>query len=158
MRGADVYGMHEAGEAALRARALEVDVLERRLRVRRAAGAGGERQDELAHADHADVAEAAAELLRVLKDVRLRRERARLAGEIRPAAHQPRAVHVNQRVRDVQVLGDELAEERLVRLAEALMQIVHVAVARIPAARGQIDQPLEPDRRRLRARRRSRRR
>ena len=32
--------MHEAREAALRARALEIDVLERRLRVRRAAGAG----------------------------------------------------------------------------------------------------------------------
>ena len=101
-------------------------------------------------ADHADVAEPAAELLTVLKNVRGRGERMRLAGEIGPAAHQPRAVHVNQRVRDVQIFGDELTEERLVRQPEALMQIVDVTVARVPAARRQIDQPLELDRRRLR--------
>ena len=97
-------------------------------------------------ADHADVAEAAAELLRVLKNVR-RASRADcgLPVRSRPSAHQPRAVHVNQRVRDVQILGDELTEERLVRQAEALMQIVDVAVARVPAARRQIDQPLEAE-------------
>ena len=82
------------------------------------------------------------------------RQRARLAGQVAPSAHQPRAVHVNQRVRDVEVFRHELPEERLVRLAEALMQIVDVAVARVPAARRQIGQPFEPDRRRLHAARR----
>ena len=103
--------------------------------------------------DHPDVPEAAAELLRVLQKVRLGRERAQLPGEIRPAPHQPRPIHVDQRVGDVQVLGDELAEERFVCQAEALMQVVHVAITRIPAARGQIANPLEPQRRRLRRRR-----
>jgi hypothetical protein len=88
--------MHEAGEPALRARAFEIDVFERRLRVGRAAGAGDERQDELARADHADVAEAAAEFLRVLKDVGGRRQGTGLAGQVAPSAHQSRAVHVNQ--------------------------------------------------------------
>ena len=59
--------------------------------------------------------EAAAELLRVLKDVRGCGQRMRFPGEIGPASHQPRAVHVDQRVRDVQIFGDELTEERLVR-------------------------------------------
>ena len=74
----------------------------------------------------------------------------RLTGEIRPAPHQTRAVHVDQRVRDVQVFGDELTEERLVRLSEALMQIVHMAVSGVPAACRQVGEPLEPQRDRLR--------
>ena len=136
---------------------VEVLSVERRLRVGRAARAADERQDELASADHADVAQPAAELLAVLKDVRRRGERTRLAGQVRPAAHQSRAVHVNQRVRDVEIFRDELTEERLVREAEPLMQIVDVTVARVPPPRRQIDQPLESDRHRLHAARRRRR-
>ena len=75
-----------------------------------------------------------------------------LDGEPRPRDDEAAGIALaRQRVRDVEVFGDELQEEGFVREAKALVEIVDVAVARIPSARRQIDQPLETDRRRLRA-------
>ena len=122
--------MHEAGDTALRARAVEVRRVARDLLVRRVAGAAGERQDVAPDAEHPDVSERSAEFLGELHHVRRGGERMRLAGEIGPAAHQPGAVHVNQDVRQVEIFGDRLQEQRRVRETEAaLMQIVRVRVA-----------------------------
>ena len=67
-----------------------------------------ERKCELPNTQHPDVAEPTAEFLRVLKNVRGRRQRMRLAGEVRPPTHQARPVHVDERIGDVQIFGDEL--------------------------------------------------
>ena len=58
--------MHEPGEIAPCARALEAGMLERWLAVRRATLSRNKRQDELVDSDHAGVAQGAAELLPVL--------------------------------------------------------------------------------------------
>lgn len=65
--------------------------------------------------------------------------------EIRPAAHQSRPIHVDERVGDVQILRRQLEKERLVGETESLVQVVHVCVAGIPATPGEIGQPVEPD-------------
>ena len=76
---------------------------------------GDQRQDELARANHSDVTKTATKLFAVLQNVRSRRQCVRLSGEIAPSAHETRAVHVDQRIRHVQILGEELIEECLVR-------------------------------------------
>src|SRR5678810_418124 len=115
--------MHEAGEPTLLVCANDVRIVERRLAIRAAVFAGDERQNELVCADYPDVAEVAAKLLGVLEDVGFGRQWARLSGQVAPSPHQARAIHVDQRVRHVQILGDELAVERFVRETEALMQV-----------------------------------
>jgi len=75
----------------------------------------------------------------------------RLAGEIGPTSHESRAVHVHERVRHVQVRGNELQEEGFVRETKSLMQIMHVAIARVPPARRQVHEAFEFDRYRLRS-------
>jgi hypothetical protein len=50
--------------------------------------------------------------------------------QIAPAAHQAGAVHVNERVRHMQILGGQLIEELLMRETEpSLVQVVDVGVA-----------------------------
>src|SRR4051812_44422246 len=103
--------MHETGETPLYVSGLFVRDIERLLPVRAAALPTDEWQRELANADHSNVAKSSAELLGVLENVRRCRQRRRRAGEIGPAAHEARAIHVDERVRHVQVFGDQLKKE-----------------------------------------------
>src|ERR1051326_3531154 len=106
--------MNETSDATLRARRIEVSPLKRWLSIRRAAFSAIERQDVFADADERDVTERAAKLFAILQNVLRGRERVRLAGQIAPAPHQSRPIHVNQGVSDVQVFGDKLIIKSLV--------------------------------------------
>src|SRR5262249_1489220 len=132
--------MHEASKTALRVCSIDVRLIECWLAVRGAVLSTDEGQCEFTYADHADMTKAATKLFRVLEQVRRCRERRGLAGEVRPPTHQPRAIHMDQRVGDVEVFGRQFQKECLVREPESLMQVVNVRVAGVPAAGWQVDE------------------
>src|SRR5262249_4872512 len=140
LRDSCAVWMKKPGDAALLARFVHIPRFKSVTAVNGSLDAGDKGQDELLDAEEPDVSVVATELFAIPQNVVGCRERMGFAGEVTPAAHQLRSVHVDQRICDMNVFGLQLPHQIFMRQAVTpLVQVVNVVVTRVPALRRQVD-------------------